>query len=160
MEWESETRGLAKVIARYVDGRIVKGHTWDFDPASGHFHLTELGAAPESRPLSVRLRELKALFFVKDFAGTPEYSERKEFNHILHGRKLAVEFTDGEILVGTTATYDEDRDGFFLFPADRFSNNDKVYVMAADGTDPRRLTWAHGMDTHHAWSPDNEWIIF
>jgi hypothetical protein len=139
MEWESESRGLAKVIARYVDGRIVKGHTWDFDPTSGHFHLTVVGAVPDSRPLGVRLRELKALFFVKDFEGTPEYSERKEFNHVVHGRKLAVHFTDGEILVGTTATYDQDRHGFFLFPADRFSNNDKVYVMATAVADVRPL---------------------
>lgn len=128
---EAENRGLAKVVARYADGRIAKGHTWDFDPTSGHFHLTVVGATPQTRPLGVRLRELKALFFVKDFLGTPEYSERKEFNQVLHGRKLAVQFRDGEILVGTTATYDEDRHGFFLFPADRFSNNEKVYVMAA-----------------------------
>ena len=49
--------------------------------------------------------------------------------HPLTGRRMAVRFADGERLVGVSLTYDEARDGFFLFPADANSNNERVYIL-------------------------------
>ena len=121
----------AKVVARYLDGRVLKGRTMNFDPQRPSFLLRTLDAPPDAEPTHVRLRDLKAVFFVKDFVGTPDYSERKEFNMLATGRRLSVRFVDGEVLVGASVTYDAARDGFFLFPADRFSNNEKVFVVAA-----------------------------
>ncbi|MGZ8869391.1 MAG: DUF6982 domain-containing protein, partial [Thermoanaerobaculia bacterium] len=38
-----------------------------------------------------------------------------------------VEFADGEVIRGT-AHYNPERNGFFLFPADR-SKNDRIFVV-------------------------------
>jgi hypothetical protein len=82
---------------------------------------------------------LKAVFFVKDFDGNREHEESKEFLVPFTGRRRAVRFLDGEVLVGTSFSYDAARDGFFLFPADKFSNNEKVFVIAAAVADVERL---------------------
>jgi hypothetical protein len=60
------------------------------------------------------------VFFVQDFEGTSEYSERKEFEPAV-GAKLVVRFKDGEVLEGTSLSYDAGRDGFFIFPPDRIT---------------------------------------
>ena len=118
----------ARVVARFLDGRLLKGYTQNFDPRRPVFELVETGGDGNGEPIPVKLRDLKTLFFVRDFAGNPDYNERKEFDGPFTGRRLSVEFTDGEVMVGTTFGYDAARDGFFFFPADAASNNQKVYV--------------------------------
>jgi hypothetical protein len=122
-----------KVICRYLDGRIVKGHTLDFNPAKATFHILPTGAPPDADTSEISLSDLKALFFVKDFEGNKLYNEKKEFSPVKKpaGRKLEVTFKDGEVLVGSTMGYDKKRSGFFIFPADPMSNNLKVYVVTS-----------------------------
>jgi hypothetical protein len=119
-----------KVVARYVDGKIVKGLTQDFSPNKDRFHVypTE---NPSGEAVEVPVRELKAVFFVKDFVGNYKYDERKEYlpEDKPSGRKIEVTFADGEVLVGTTLGYDPKRSGFFLFPADPGSNNTRVFAV-------------------------------
>lgn len=120
----------AKVVARFADGRVLKGYTRDFWPDGSRFHLDPAGArAP--RPVEVALDELKAVFFVRDFAGDPGYRERKAFEpgRRYPGRKLAVVFADGEVLLGYTMSYEPGRRGFFLFPADPGGNNLRVFAV-------------------------------
>lgn len=126
-----EPAGHARVVARYLDGRVLKGHTKNFDPERDSFSLIPRNAAEGDAPVQVRIAALKALFFVGDFDGEPEYSERGEFLSPTAGRRLTVRFADGEVLVGSSLTYHPSRSGFFLFPGDPFSNNDKVFVVAA-----------------------------
>ena len=71
------------------------------------------------------------MFFVRDFAGNRHYDDRKEFERRPTGRAIAVTFSDGEIIVGSSLTYDGARDGFFLFPADPSSNNERIYVLSS-----------------------------
>jgi hypothetical protein len=121
-----------KVVARFSDGRMVKGMTADFFPNKDLFHVTVTsGAAVQS--LEIRTNDLKALFFVKTFEGNPDYAERKAFDTSRPpvGRRIKVAFKDGEILVGTTTGYQPGRPGFFLEPADPDSNNERCYVIAA-----------------------------
>lgn len=122
-----------KVVARYADGRIVKGATSDFVATRERFHVTVTGAPPGSKPVEVETRSLKALFFVKDFAGNPQHVERNAFDSSRPpaGRPIKVTFIDGEILVGTTTGYQPGRPGFFLVPADPRSNIERCYVVAA-----------------------------
>jgi hypothetical protein len=122
-----------RVVAHFVDGRIIKGMTTDFSPAKDHFHLSVVNAPAGADPMEIRTAELKALFFVKDHAGDPEHVERKEFNplHPPAGRPIRVVFMDGEVLVGTTTGYSPERSGFFLEPADAGSNNERCYAVAA-----------------------------
>ena len=120
-----------KVVARYADTRVLKGYATDFHPESLHFHLRP--ATPEApSPVRVQVGDLKAVFFVRDFAGDPRYNERKDFDGAVQpvGRKVEVTFHDGELLVGsTTAGYAPDRTGFFFTPADARSNNLRVFAV-------------------------------
>ncbi|MFZ3063116.1 MAG: hypothetical protein WA148_05180, partial [Actinomycetota bacterium] len=80
---------------------------------------------------SVNISDLKAVFFVKSLEGFPEYKEKKEFTETAPGRKIKVEFLDGEVIAGTTTGYSQERQGFFLFPVDPESNNLRIYVVSA-----------------------------
>ena len=119
-----------KVVARYIDGRIVKGLSQDFFPNKDHFHVYSADK-PSGEAVEVLVKELKAVFFVRDFVGNYQYDERKEYiqGDKPSGRKIEVTFRDGEVLVGTTLGYDPKRPGFFLFPADPKSNNIRVFAV-------------------------------
>jgi hypothetical protein len=120
-----------KVVARFADGRIVKGSTRDFVTSKDSFHLEVLGAPLSSKPMLLRIKELKALFFVKDFAGNPQYKPRQEFDvgKPVVGRKIRVVFQDGEEMVGTTHAYQPGRSVFFLVPADQDSNTQRCLIV-------------------------------
>jgi Family of unknown function (DUF6982) len=120
-----------KVVARYIDGRRVKGFSQDFFPNKDRFHIYSADKPP-GEATEVLVKELKAVFFVKDFTGNPIYDERKEYKEgeKSQGRKMEVIFRDGEVLVGTTLGYDPSRPGFFIFPADPKSNNIRVFVVS------------------------------
>lgn len=124
---------LNKVVARFADGPVVKGTTADFFPNKDVFHVSVAGAAEDAEPIEIRMRDLKALFFVKDHAGDPAHVERNEFDSARPpaGRKLRVVFKDGEVLVGTTTGYQPGRAGFFVEPADDTSNIERCYVVTA-----------------------------
>jgi hypothetical protein len=118
-----------KVALRFKDGRVVKGMTQDFMPGKPVFHIH---AAGRDQADEVRSEDLKAVFFVKDFAGRPEYTESREFPERPQagkGRKIAVLFNDGELLTGYTLGYDPKRPGFFVMPTDEDCNNERVYVL-------------------------------
>jgi hypothetical protein len=118
------------VVAHYVDGRVSKGQTEDFSPAHPTFTLIPLDGGDNREPASVHVQDLKAVFFVKDFAGDPDYSEWKHFEVPRLGLHVAVKFTDGEVMVGAQLPLTTDY-GFVLFPADRGSNNERVFVVSA-----------------------------
>ena len=124
---------MNRVVARYVDGTIVKGSTSDFSPGKPAFHLCPKTGTFASERVRIDTKNLKALFFVRDLAGNPQYAEQKSFDATRRsfGRKIKVEFDDGEILLGTTMGYRADREGFFVEPADPASNNERCYVLAA-----------------------------
>ncbi len=120
-----------KIVARYLDGRMVKGFTQDFNPNKSSFHIFSEEASLAQESLEVFVKDLKAVFFVRDFAGKPDYDERKHFaeEEKPSGRVVEVQFTDGEVLVGSTLGYAANRQGFFIFPADPRSNNSRVFVV-------------------------------
>lgn len=119
-----------KVVARYINGKRVKGLSQDFFPNKDHFHVSPADN-PSAEKVEILLKDLKAVFFVRDFAGNYQYDERKEYiqGDKPSGRKIEVTFKDGEVLVGTTLGYEPNRPGFFLFPADPKSNNIRVFAV-------------------------------
>lgn len=122
---------MNKVIARYTDGHMIKGVTADFSPIKDLFHVSDANAAAGTKPVEVKTGDLKALFFVKDYAGNPNRPKSNEFDPARPpiGRKIKVVFRDGEVLVGTTTGYQPGRPGFFLVPADNGSNNERCYIV-------------------------------
>jgi hypothetical protein len=121
---------MNQVVARFIDGKLLKGVTGDFSPAKDTFHVAPADGA---RPVEVRTASLKALFFVKDLAGNPSHLERGAFDPRVPtpGRRIMVTFQDGEHLVGATQGYQAGRPGFFMVPADHDSNIERCYVIAA-----------------------------
>lgn len=119
-----------KVVAHYLDGRLVKGTTSDFVAHRPVFHLQPMDGGGTA---VVRCDQLKAVFFVKDYAGYPGRKDVRGFidgpSENVHGRKVAVSFKDGELFCGYSLAFSSERAGFFVFPADPDSNNLRVFVM-------------------------------
>ena len=129
-----------KVVIRYLDGRVMKGFTQDFFPNKDRFHLHH-AAKSSGESVEVMLKDLKAIFFVQDFEGNAQYSERKSYGEgeRAQGRKVEVTFADDEMLVGSTMGYDPNRPGFFIFPADPKSNNIRVFAVSSSVKKVRNL---------------------
>lgn len=124
---------MNKVVARYMTGRVVKGVTADFVPGKDLFHVSLMDAPAAALPVEVHMKDLKALFFVKEFGGDPKHVRKNEFDpaHPPAGRRISVKFKDGEVMVGTTTGYMKGRPGFFLVPADADANTERCYVVTA-----------------------------
>lgn len=126
-----------KVVAHFKDGRIVKGHTRDFSPARHSFTLQPYTG--DAGPVAVFLDELKAVFHVRTFEGNPAHARPREevgvvgeerFARVMdEGRKVALQFADGERLWGYAEGYNEDEPGFFFFPTDPSDNNLRIFVV-------------------------------
>ena len=115
-----------KIVARFLDGRVLKGITFNFRPERRNFHLQLDGSGEQ---VEVSIDELKSVFFVKDLTGNKDYTDRRNVERRGYGRRLEVKFVDGESIVGYTQGYSPDRPGFFMSPADPDSNNDRIYVI-------------------------------
>ena len=70
--------GKVKVVVRYSDGKIIKGSSKDFFPNKDSFHLIPANN-PSGRAIEVSMKDLKAIFMVRDFIGDPLYKERKKY---------------------------------------------------------------------------------
>jgi hypothetical protein len=120
------------VVARYRNGQVVKGYTRDFFPERPVFHVLPRGG---SQPVPVKTAELKGVFFVRDLLGNKLRHKNRRFPATDQGpqlgRRIAVLFEDGELLVGHSQTYSLERPGFFVFPLDPQGNNIRVYVLRA-----------------------------
>ncbi|MDH3626467.1 MAG: hypothetical protein OEV00_01565 [Acidobacteriota bacterium] len=117
------------VVARFRDGRRVKGTTQDFAPTKARFHIHPDG---ESSAVEIQTEELKALFFVRTYDGDPHHDNVYSFEDVKgHGRKATVTFYDGETMSGYTMGYHADKSGFFMVPVDATGNNSRVFVVNA-----------------------------
>ncbi len=127
-----------KVIARFIDGKMVRGYIDDFSPFD-EFISVEVESSGSEK---IGVDELKAIFFVRTFEGDKSRSEKKAFmEHMPRGRRVFVKFKDGEYMTGyiegdfpwKKGFYLEPGKGkgFFLQPVDGQSNNVKVFVVAA-----------------------------
>jgi hypothetical protein len=122
-----------KVVARFANGRIIKGTTTDFFPNKDRLHVSVFDAPDGDQLVCIRIEDLKAIFFVKDFEGDPLHDQLNEIDpsrHVLE-RPIRVTFKDGEVLVGVTSGYRPERPGFFLEPVDPESNIERCFVVTA-----------------------------
>ncbi|MCK4250699.1 hypothetical protein KAX97_04600 [candidate division WOR-3 bacterium] len=122
-----------KVVVHYLDGNVERGYTTDFQPNKEIFHLIVEDNGEKSLP--VKIINLKAVFFVKNLKGLNKtrVKAKKSFEEIKDkksiGRKVKVEFTDGEVLFGLTLGYSANRRGFFFTPIDSESNNERIFAI-------------------------------
>jgi len=121
----------SKVVARFRDGRTVKGYGLGFTADKNLFHVV----APEPddhRVEAVPVSDLKAIFFVKTFHGNRHRSKSNELARQALRKtgklKVKVTFRDAEVLYGTTSGCSKEQN-FFLTPLDNVNNNDVIYVV-------------------------------
>jgi hypothetical protein len=127
-----------KVVVACLDGRRLKGKIYDFSALKDQCRLFPEAASPEHRGTDLAFKDLKAIFFVKDFAGQ---SGRHDLNDLKpgHGRALEITFQDGEKIVGTTEAFNPQRTGFFVFPVDPDSNNVRIFIVTKNACEIKRL---------------------
>jgi hypothetical protein len=130
-----------KVIARYADGRVIKGRTYDFRPGQNVFHMKQTEPPGNELPLTIQVRDLKLLAFVKELDGDPAArgGGPMKIPSPGGGRKIQVTFKDGEVLVGTTTSYNPGRPGFFIEPGAWNANETRIYVVIDAIHDVRML---------------------
>jgi len=113
-----------------LDGRRLKGFVYNFSALKDSCDLFYQENSSKDEAVHVPLKDLKAIFFVKDFAGNPAHHDAIVQEHMRHGRKIEVTCQDGEILTGTTEAFHPQKLGFFLFPPDPESNNLRIFVIS------------------------------
>ena len=125
-----------KVVIHYADGHLERGYTSDFQPHKEIFHLIVKNENDaKDRAIPVKLINLKAVFFVKELLGKVRARPvvKKTFDEFkdkkLVGKKVKVEFNDGETLYGLTLGYSPQRKGFFFTPLDPESNNERIFAI-------------------------------
>ena len=138
---EEKLQSLAKnqnlVVARYRDGKMIRGVTHDFGPQKKVFHVSTVekhGRTVDGKVFEILLSELKAVFFVKSLEGKQGSSLKGLMEEKLEApglMKARITFFDGEILVGTTQGYTPEREGFFVVPLERDSNNLRIFVVSS-----------------------------
>ena len=101
-----------KVVAHYRDGRTLRGHTHDFKPEADMFHL--LPSEGGGIPTQVRLTDLKALFYVRDYGMMRRQVERTRAE-VVAARSVVAQLDEGalrarvaEVLANRPATDDHD----------------------------------------------------
>lgn len=125
------------MVVAFLDGRRMKGYIHRFSAKEDHFRLFLEQDTAEREGAAVQMKDLKAIFFARDFVGSGEYGESQELDLQNQSRKAEVTFRDGEKLVGTTDTYNSHRVGFFLVPADPRSNDLRVFGIAKNAAQIR-----------------------
>jgi hypothetical protein len=130
---------LNKVVVGLLNGTRLKGYTYDFSPLNGSFNLHPREDPLPGEAIKVELKDVKAVFFVAEFDGNPQYHERLLMDLPMHGRKIEVTFRDGEKIVGRTEGYSPQRPGFFMLPADPKSNNIRIFVVSRNTRQIRLL---------------------
>ena len=122
----------SKIVMRYVDGRVLKGYTQNFAPDKPTFYLYKGNPETSKKRIQVSVKDLKAIFFVRDFLGNPKSKEPKKIPDRLKvfGRKVEVTFKDQEVLVGSLLDYETQERGFFLFPTNSHSNNVMIFAVS------------------------------
>jgi len=118
-----------KVVVRRLDHELIKG----FVDSTSYLKPNAIEMLDrEGRALTVSLAEIKGVFFVREFDGNSQRSERKLFQSRprMAGLWVQMTFKDQEILDGLLPgnLIEFSPEGFLLTPADLYSNNLKIFV--------------------------------
>jgi hypothetical protein len=116
------------VVARFKDGRVLKGTSLDIDHNKPTFHVRPPGGTVEQ----VQLKDLKALFFVRSLDGDPArddaHAPDPEDPRLRGSTVVKLTFADSESIVGLANRYPPNRPYFFVVPVDPESNNVRILV--------------------------------
>jgi hypothetical protein len=132
---------LEKVVVHLADRKLLKGYMDMADSMAGIGIVSNGHSAPEQIELElvsgerarIDLRSAKALFFVKEFDGQPQYSDLRFFRRTpeFAGLWVRLRFHDDELaegLVQNSLEFLLSR-GFLMKPSDPRSNNRFIYAL-------------------------------
>jgi hypothetical protein len=122
------------VVIAHKDGRRLKGYVFDFLPTKDRCRIFPSAAAKQEEGEQVEIRDLKAIFFLRDPADAPASTPPAAGR-----RKLEVIFPDKERLEGTTEGYSKDRLGFFMVPEDPTGKIMRAFIVNANVTSVKWL---------------------
>lgn len=128
-----------QVVARFLDGRLIKGTSLDVAPGKPECHIR----TADRQMVEVQLADLKALYFVKSFEGDPahEYAtEPADGDPRLTGsHRVTIRFQDGERLEALANRYPPLGQFFFVLPVDGSGNTLRVLVNRNAITEIRQV---------------------
>ena len=118
-----------KVVVHRLDSGTVKGYV-DSATFLGPEGVEVLDR--DGHLLNVPLAAIKGVYFVRDFDGNPDQTERRASRNRprLDGLWVRMTFSDTEVLEGLIANnlLDVEPPGFMVTPADLYSNNLRIFV--------------------------------
>ena len=123
-----------RVIVRFANGTTLRGYFSPEDAQGLKNNLLDRVAIRNvvGKLEDVEVSGLKAIFFVKSFEGSQDYSEFKVFTHQPSGKGVwvRIHFHDGEVMEGIAPNSLGTFAGkvFSLTPPDPQSNNETVIV--------------------------------
>ena len=132
---------LIKAVIHLADKTLIKGYLEDEAGVWGGPIAPADSALPEEfefrlldgTSATIRLNQAKAVFFVNQFQGQPEYDELKFFKNgpEFPGLWVRLRFADNEVTEGLVHNSLAllMAPGFFLKPPDPHSNNRMVYAL-------------------------------
>jgi len=88
-----------RVVLHHNGGKLTKGFTDDFSPSRPVFHVVDWKTGETTEE---NFSDLKGVFFVKSFDGKPKHKDAGDAARTGMGKKIRVEFKDGETIVGYT----------------------------------------------------------
>lgn len=120
---------MGKVVIRLTDGKVHPGFCRQEDVTDESVRII----LRDGKEKHFSLKDIKGVFFVKDFKGDPEYQPVK-FLGKQSGRSsvlVRIQFEDEEVIEGLV------RDhmalllspGFYLWPTDENTNNGLIYIV-------------------------------
>ncbi|MBI4686459.1 MAG: hypothetical protein HY756_01535 [Nitrospirae bacterium] len=116
---------LTKVVARFKDGSLLKGKSYDFSPQKTSFSIMTLNG----EKINISIEQLKAIFIVRSFEGNKNHKDRYEDIIPGGGQRIGIKFYDDETVIGYSLCYSSKPNGFFMTPADRQSNNERIFII-------------------------------
>ena len=122
-----------KVVVALLDRKRERGYVFGFKPFGDGFTL-QPGPTAAGPGRFMDFRICKAVYFVRSHDGNKAFKENKLTLPPTYrqGRKVSVDYPDGERTVGTTEGFNPSRVGFFMYPADPKSNNTEVFVITGN----------------------------
>ena len=124
------------VLAKYLDGKMVRGQSIDLSSSKSSFHL----ATDTGEMLKIPIVSLKAVFYLREGGDSPKEARAR------YGKKLLIRFVDGEEILGVSADYRKDKERFFLFPLDNDDNNERILVNNKAVQKVQTLGVTYGLD--------------
>lgn len=128
---------LNKVVVGFLTGGRDKGYVSDFSPLDDSFNLLPQEDPLQGRTIKVAMKDLKAVFFVWEFNGKPEYHDSQHSTVLREVRTVEVTFTDGEKIVGRPEAYNSRQIGFYMYPANPKGNNIRIFVVTRNARQVR-----------------------